>query len=80
MIRSTLSVLAFGGLLALPLSAADSAQPAAAQPTFANDIAPILQAKCQECHHKGSMAPMSLVTYEETRPWAKAIRERVITR
>ena len=48
--------------------------------TFAKDIAPILQQKCQECHHAGSMAPMSLVTYEETRPWAKAIRERVITR
>jgi hypothetical protein len=48
--------------------------------TFAKDVAPILQAKCQECHHAGSMAPMSLVTYEETRPWAKAIRERVITR
>src|SRR5438477_7855251 len=48
--------------------------------TFAKDIVPILQEKCQECHHAGSMAPMSLVTYEETRPWAKAIRERVITR
>lgn len=48
--------------------------------TFSKDIAPILQQKCQECHHAGSMAPMSLVTYEETRPWAKAIRERVITR
>jgi hypothetical protein len=52
-----------------------------AQPvTFAKDVAPILQEKCQECHHIGSMAPMSLVTYEETRPWAKAIRERVTTR
>src|SRR6201993_4036121 len=48
--------------------------------TFAKDVVPILQAKCQECHHTGSMAPMSLLTYEETRPWAKAIRERVITR
>lgn len=48
--------------------------------TFAKDIAPILQEKCQECHHAGSMAPMSLVTYEETRPWAKAIKQRVITR
>jgi len=48
--------------------------------TFAKDVAPILQEKCQECHHTGSMAPMSLVTYEEARPWAKAIRERVITR
>jgi len=48
--------------------------------TFAKDVAPILQEKCQECHHAGSMAPMSLVSYEEVRPWAKAIRERVITR
>jgi len=48
--------------------------------TFAKDIAPIFQEKCESCHRKGSMAPMALVTYEETRPWAKAIRERVITR
>jgi hypothetical protein len=48
--------------------------------TFTKDIAPILQAKCQNCHRQGEMAPMSLVTYEETRPWAKAIRERVVTR
>ena len=48
--------------------------------TFAKDIAPILQAKCQDCHRKGSMAPMSLITYEETRPWAKAIKQRVVTR
>ena len=45
--------------------------------TFAKDIAPIFQAKCEECHRKDSMAPMSLVTYEETRPWAKSINERV---
>src|ERR1700677_5181948 len=49
-------------------------------PTFSRDIAPILQARCQECHHAGSMAPMSLVTYDETRPWAKSIRQRVILR
>jgi hypothetical protein len=56
-----------------------NAAPAGKPVTFAKDIAPILQAKCQECHRKGSMAPMSLVTYEETRPWAKSIRQRVIT-
>src|SRR5579864_5654627 len=50
------------------------------QVTFATDVASILQERCQECHHKGSMAPMSLVSYEETRPWAKSIRQRVITR
>ncbi len=48
--------------------------------TFAKDVAPIFQEKCQDCHRKGSMAPMSLVTYEETRPWAKAIKQRVVTR
>jgi len=49
-------------------------------PTFAKDITPIFQEKCQDCHRKGSMAPMSLITYEETRPWAKAIKQRVATR
>jgi hypothetical protein len=48
--------------------------------TFARDIAPIFQEKCQDCHRKGSMAPMSLVTYDESRPWAKSIRQRVLTR
>ncbi len=52
----------------------------APQVTFSRNIAPILQEKCQECHHTGSMAPMSLVTYEETRPWAKAIKARVVAR
>lgn len=57
-------------------SAADTATAV----TFAKDIVPIFQEKCQDCHHKGSMAPMSLVTYEETRPWAKSIKQRVATR
>ena len=61
--------------LAAPLM---SQTPAA--PTFAKDVAPIFQEKCQSCHRPGYIAPMSLVTYEEARPWAKAIKERVITR
>ena len=48
--------------------------------TFSKDVAPILQAKCQECHQPDSIAPMSLITYKEVRPWAKSIRERVSTR
>jgi hypothetical protein len=48
--------------------------------TFAKDVAPIFQKKCQSCHRAGSMAPMSLVTYEETRPWVKSIRQRVVNR
>jgi hypothetical protein len=68
------------GALALSAFLTLSGPSIAAEPTFAKDIAPILQAKCQECHRKGSMAPMSLATYEETRPWAKSIRQRVISR
>jgi len=49
-------------------------------PTFTKDIAPIFQEKCEACHRTDSIAPMSLVTYEQARPWAKAIRERVVTR
>ena len=48
--------------------------------TFTRDVAPILQERCQECHHSGGMAPMSLTTFEETRPWAKSIKQRVATR
>ena len=48
--------------------------------TFAKDIAPIFQEKCQNCHRAGQMAPMSLVSYDEVRPWAKAIKQRVVTR
>ncbi|MBL8233159.1 MAG: cytochrome c [Bryobacterales bacterium] len=52
----------------------------AASPTFHRDVAPILQKHCQTCHRPGEAAPMSLLTYKETRPWAKAIRESVVTR
>jgi len=72
-------LLAAGAFVTLsdPSRAAESA----AKPvTFAKDVAPILQEKCEACHRKGSMAPMSLVTYEETRPWAKSIKERVVSR
>ena len=44
--------------------------------TFAKDIAPILQRSCQNCHRPAGVAPMSLVTYEEVRPWARAIKTR----
>jgi hypothetical protein len=49
-------------------------------PTFSKDIAPILQNKCQQCHQPNSIAPMSLITYEETRPWARSIKQRVAAR
>ncbi len=52
----------------------------AAEVTFTRDVAPILYARCTGCHHSGDIAPMPLVTYKETRPWAAAIRAAVITR
>src|SRR6058998_2646310 len=50
------------------------------QATFTKDVASILQRSCQTCHRPGSIAPMSLLTYEEVRPWAKAIKENVVLR
>lgn len=51
---------------------------AQAGPTFAGDVAPILQRNCQTCHRPGQAAPFSLLTYEQARPWAKAIKEAVL--
>src|SRR5215468_6021876 len=48
--------------------------------TFSKDIAPILQRSCQNCHQPNSVAPMSLITYKEVRPWARAIKERTFRR
>jgi len=48
--------------------------------TFSRDVAPILQQKCEACHRNGQMAPMSLVTFEEVRPWARAIQRKVVAR
>lgn len=53
---------------------------AAPAPTFHKDIVPILQKNCQGCHRPGEAAPMSLLTYKDARPWAKAIKQAVATR
>src|SRR5919112_3728128 len=45
--------------------------------TFYRDVLPVLQKNCQGCHRPNEAAPMSFLTYSETRPWAKAIREAV---
>jgi hypothetical protein len=80
------AVLTLGAVLWMANSAlaADAHDTTGAAPshavTFSKDITPIFQERCQECHHAGAMAPMPLVTYEETRPWAKSIRDRVIRR
>ena len=48
--------------------------------TFTRDVAPILQSKCQECHQPGSIAPMSLITYEDARKYARRIKTKVSAR
>jgi mono/diheme cytochrome c family protein len=73
------------GVFALAIVAA-SAAPAVAQQadgnaapvTFARDVAPILQKNCQQCHQPGAIGPMSLTTFEEVRPWARAIKQKVV--
>src|SRR6266849_867363 len=53
---------------------------AAGAPTFSKDVAPILYKSCVECHRPTAMAPMSLLTYEDARPWARAIKLKVQSR
>ena len=50
------------------------------RPTFTKDVAPILYENCVTCHRAGQSGPMSLITYEEARPWAKAIHKNVSER
>ena len=53
---------------------------AAAPPTFYKDVLPVLERNCQSCHRAGEAAPMPLVTYKDARPWAKAMRQAVLTK
>jgi hypothetical protein len=52
-------------------------QAAAPVPTFSRDVAPILYSNCVSCHRPGEIAPMSLLTYKDARPWARAIQKQV---
>ena len=72
----TLQALVFGMAGAVAATAATGAMPV----TFHKDVEPILQARCQECHRAGEIAPMSFMSYDLTRPWAKAIKGAVLAR
>src|SRR5881396_1881905 len=48
--------------------------------TFNKDVLPILQKNCQGCHRPGQIAPMSLLTYKDARPWAKALKNAVLNK
>ena len=70
-VRSSVAYLLLG--FGLPVSAA------AVAPTFSKDVAPILYSRCLECHRQGEAAPMAFTSYSEARPWAKAIKQAVVT-
>jgi len=78
MIKTRLIYVTALTVTVLAVTAVHSARtnPAAA-PTFSKEVAPILFKSCASCHRPGEIAPMSLLTYENARPWAKAIREQV---
>ncbi len=66
----------FSGLLFASAMAGATEPPV----TFFKDVLPVMQKSCQECHRPGEAAPFSLLTYEDARPWAKAMKEAVLTR
>ena len=69
------------GLVTAVVSVPDASSAAGpAAPTFTKDVAPILYASCAGCHRPGEVAPMSLLSYEDVRPWAKSIRKKVTSR
>ena len=67
-------------IASLALVAAAAPAGAAEVPTFAADVAPILYEECASCHRPGDIAPMSLLTYREVRPWSRAIKDKVVSR
>ena len=69
------SLVVFVAAFLLPAPAV--AQPADPVPTYTRDVAPILFAQCTTCHRPGEVAPMSLLTYKDARPWARAIATQV---
>src|SRR5262245_46256092 len=81
--RSTLLCCSFA-LVFLAGAAIGVTEPQTATPlnsvTFTKDVLPILQRNCQACHRPGEIGPMSFMTYQTTRPWAKAIRDAVVNK
>ena len=80
--RSRLFLVALAGFLlaASVLFHTDSSASSGKPVTFSKDVAPIFAKNCMSCHRPGEIAPMSLTNYKEIRPWAKSIREKVVSR
>ena len=87
LVRGTALAVAVGAWLGtatvVTVDATPQASPVAvtaSAPTFSTDVAPILYQKCVTCHRPGEVAPMSLITYRDVRPWAASIKDKVTTR
>ena len=78
--RLLLSAATRGVLLSAAVTIASAPATAQDHPTFARDVAPIIQQNCQICHQPGSIAPMSLTSYEAVKRYAPRIRDRVAAR
>jgi len=78
--RAALLLLSCFALIADRSATAAGSAGVPAVPTFTRDVAPILYTSCGGCHRPGEIAPMSLVSYEDARPWAKSIRAKVASR
>ena len=75
------AVAAFLGALFFVISPATNASgPDRKEVTFNKGVAPILYNNCAECHRPNDIAPMSLLSYKEARPWARSIKEKVVNR
>src|SRR3989441_5468941 len=73
---SRLNVVLSAACLVVAAVPAAAQTASARQVTFSKDIAPILQRSCQNCHRPDSVAPMSLLTYADARPYARSIKQR----
>jgi hypothetical protein len=78
--KSGILMVSFVALVMFAVAADNATTASTAPVTFTKDVAPILYTKCATCHRPGEMAPMSLINYKEVRPWAKSIREKVVSR
>ena len=77
---TTAVAIVMGTAVAPPLLSAQTPATGSRPPTFTKDIAPIFQEKCEACHRPGNIGPMSLMNYEEVRPWVRSIKTRVASR
>ncbi|HXU07485.1 MAG TPA: cytochrome c, partial [Blastocatellia bacterium] len=79
--KLTLPLLVALCLIALAFSNSSSANSGnRKEVTFTRDVAPIFYKNCAECHRPGEAAPMSLLSYKDARPWARSIKEKVVTK